>query len=133
MSTKRPDHKSTSEDDPALCRQVLAALDSLGWLPPRDESAVAASERELAGRAVPLPAELASPKAAWAWAWARGKAARPAGGPATLKLPHAPDVEAGLARAAREGGRLTPEIEEAMRRDRQAAEDEFDQHGPDVR
>jgi hypothetical protein len=42
-------------------------------------------------------------------------------------------VEAGLARAAREGGRLSPEIEEAMRRDRDAAEDEFDHHGPDVR
>jgi hypothetical protein len=106
-------------------------LDCLGWLPPRDEAAVAAAEQEQTGRVVSLPPEFSSPQAAWMRA--RTGADRPRAAPAALRFPPSADVEAGLARAAREGGRLSPEIEEAMRRDRDAAEDEFDHHGPDVR
>ena len=46
-------------------------------------------------------------------------------------FPSSPDAEATMARAAREGGVISPQIEERMRRDREAAEDEFDKRRSD--
>jgi hypothetical protein len=124
--TSRP---GPADDEPSLCRQVRASLRCMGWLPPLNEQDVADAERELAGRRVPLPPGLQDPQAVLR------RASRAAGPVPLLILPQSGPIDATLARAAREGGRLTPDVEEAMRRDRKAAEEEMDKgrHGEDVR
>ena len=102
-----------------LADEVHDALRALGWVAAQTERDVQLAERQLAeGPERPeLPAALRDPHAVRA-----GAPLGPQGPHATLPLPAAGDADATLARAAREGGRVTPEIEQAMRRDRQAAE-----------
>jgi len=104
---------------------VHEAMRALGWVPPQCEDDVHAAEAELDLAAVRLPAALADPPA--------GRAGRPGGservGP-PLRFPADPDIDATLARAAREGGQVPPEIEQIMRRDREAAERQA-RHGPE--
>lgn len=111
--------KRKNADAPALAADVGEALRSMGWLVPSCEDDVAEAERRQAERPAALPEELREPRAAF------DRAARPGtGGPRPVQFAGDYAVDATLARAAREGGRLTPEIEEAMRRDREAAERE---------
>ena len=122
MSKPRRSGKPNAANPEALAAEVHATLRAHGMLVPRDEGAVRRAEAE---PPPPLPAELQDPDAAFArGAEASGLAARVA--------PFAGDaaVDATLARAARECGRLTPEIEAAMRRDREAAEREMDDEEP---
>ncbi len=128
MMAKKPKPKGRpGRADPGLEREVHDALKRLGWVIPQSEDQVRAAEAEQAGRGAPLPASIADP--------AKVLGRRPGG--AELKLsvfqPGPADQE-NLARAAREGGKIPPEIEERMRRDRQAAEEAFEreEHGEDV-
>jgi|GEM_PF-2229265 len=106
-----------------LCEAVRAAFEQKGWLLPTTEAAVAAAEarlEETAGEAADPPpfaqvaAEPRQPGRRWQ----------------VLPRKAAP-VEEALARAAREGAPLTPEVEQAMQRDRAAAESRAraQQHG----
>lgn len=114
MSRKR------KNDDPLATEQdVQAALVAMGWAPPGAEQEVDTVEAELRENPVELPAELADADAVF-------NRPAPEADPTVLRLPDAPDIDATLARAAREGGTVTPEIEELMRRDREAAEREMD-------
>ncbi len=96
----------------------------LGWIVPRDDEEVSQAEAELAKNPVRLPVELASPGAI-----ADGGARPAAASTPSLQYPEAPDIQQNLARAAREGGIISPEVEEMMRRDRQAAESAAEKKG----
>jgi hypothetical protein len=104
-------------DDEALAAEIHQAIRSLGWAVPQCEADVLQAEAELAASPVGLPEELRDPKAVFDRA---GKGAKAP--PVSLQFPGDVAIDATLARAAREAGRITPEIEEAMRRDREAAE-----------
>lgn len=120
MTRKRQSPRSAQEAD-RLLEQVASALRSMGWLLPVREHEVADAEAELAASPVALPPSLQDPAAVLS-PIARAGAVEPT----VLEFPGSPAVDATLSRAAREGGRLTPDIEERMRRDRQAAEAEAD-------
>ena len=122
----KPNRSSPAPRGPQLDADVHDALRSLGWIVPRCERDVLAAEGRLADAPADLPPGLADPKAVLAGASSL------AGGPGrTIPLATDPDIDATLARAAREDRRIPPEIEEAMRRDRQAAERQSD-HGSET-
>ncbi|KPK85459.1 MAG: hypothetical protein AMJ81_03545 [Phycisphaerae bacterium SM23_33] len=105
------------------------ALKSMGWAVPEAEDEVRRAEAELAQSPAALPESLADAAAVFE--------AR-AGGPDEARVVSFPAEAASedhLARAAREGGPIPSEIEERMRRDREAAERELekDHDGQDVR
>ena len=114
MSRRRKDDSPDASE-----RDVRAALAAMGWVPPASEGDVAATEAQLREEPVELPARLADAAAVL-------EHPAPGAEATALRLPDAPDIDATLARAAREGGTVTPEIEEIMRRDRAAAEREMD-------
>ncbi|HUU59057.1 MAG TPA: hypothetical protein VMZ50_05905 [Phycisphaerae bacterium] len=121
MSRNRKPRNPQADDDEALAADVHEAMKLMGWTVPESEDDVRRAEQELPASAAPLPGALADPKAVF-----DGKAAC---GFADLKTPSFPPDAAGedhLARAAREGGPIPPEIEERMRRDREQAERESD-------
>ncbi|MFN0157048.1 MAG: hypothetical protein ACKVRP_03125 [Bacteroidota bacterium] len=104
--------KNTFEDG------VYKALQTRGWVIPKTEEEVCLAESELKEHEVKLPSMLANPEAVWT----RIKR--------TMRLvpgrsQDEPDtIEENLARAARERGNITPEIEKRMRQDREQAEKE---------
>ena len=126
MASKRRKPASGGE---ALDSEVHEALRSLGWVAPECEDDVRRAETELSASAAPLPESLIdaatvfAPKAACGFA----KVLSPC-------FPSDPQTEDNLARAARQGGEIPPEIEEKMRRDRQDAERKLnqDENGQDI-
>ena len=118
--------KHDDAERPDLQRNVHEALKSIGWTAPECEDDVRRAEAESAAGAAPLPGSLADAAAVF-----EGKA----GGGLANVCPAAfsPDaqVEENLARAARGGGKIPPEIEERMRRDREDAEDALEQEEPE--
>jgi hypothetical protein len=106
-------------DEPDVGATVGRALKSMGWTLPQSEAAVAAAEQRLAAEPAVLPDVLGDPKAVFE------TPSRHAPEPA-LPPPRDSEIDATLARAAREGGTIPQEIEQRMRRDREAAEREFD-------
>ena len=111
--------KRNSPADEELSAAVHQALSQKGWLVPADEAAVAEAEGRLRAEPVPVPPELTGdPRGLLSSAPASVK-------PCKLRVWQPDSTETTLARAAREGGVLSAEIEEAMRRDREAAEAAF--------
>jgi hypothetical protein len=102
----------------------------LGWVVPISEADVLRAERDLAANPVSPLEQLRDLKSVFDQAKRRVPQAR-----MSAFCSENPQVGAALARAAREAGRLTPEVEERMRCDRKAAEEEQkkDGHGKDVR
>ena len=118
MTAKRKVEDDADKGNQPLERDVHEALKAMGWLMPESEAEVQAAEAEVPESAAPLPAALMDPdKVLTGQSGAAPAAALPLG---IVADEH-------LARAARAGGPIPPEIEEQMRRDRQAAEDELDQ------
>lgn len=118
---KRGENGKTADGNADLEHEIHAGLASIGWLPPETEEDVARAEAELAEAAQPVPDKLRDPDATWNHA---SKSAS-----MVLRLPgFADDSPAAedMARAARGGRRLAPEVEDLMRRDRDAAEQELD-------
>ena len=110
--------------DEEIGGDVRATLAAMGWILPLSEAEVARAERELAEQGVMLPEGLRDVKAVFEREEREGEVVvRP------LPSSGSPYLGATLARAAREGGEITPEVEERMRRDREAAEREADEHG----
>ena len=109
------------QDDEEMGGEVREALSLLGWVLPQREEDVAFAERDLAEHPVALPGELGDAAAVFEREDDEGEVVL---GP----LPSSADayLDATLARAAREGSEITAEIEERMRRDREAAEREAD-------
>ena len=113
--------KRRKQDDEEVGGDVREALSLLGWVAPQGEAEVARAEEELAEHPVRVPEELRDAAAVF------GR--EDDGGEVILgPLPSSASayLDATLARAAREGGEITAEIEERMRRDREAAEREAD-------
>ena len=119
MTVKRKVEDIGDDADRALECDVHEALKAMGWLMPESEAEVQPAEAEVPERAAPLPAALLDPDKVFT---GRSGAAAP-----LQALPLDTVADEHLARAARAGGPIPPEIEERMRRDRQAAEDELDQ------
>ncbi|MCI0458581.1 MAG: hypothetical protein L0Z62_16580 [Gemmataceae bacterium] len=115
-SKKEPEDYLT--DEQKLERLAFETLKSLGWLIPQTPADVARAEAELASDSVELPESLRDPFAILDTCPPK----RPEPAPAT------PDEETAelLARAAREGGEIPPEVEERMRQDRAKAEQDHD-------
>ena len=129
MDEKHEQERPDSANDTALECVVYEALKCLGWAVPDSADDVRRAEAELSESPTPMPESLQDAAAVF-----EGKAA---GGMANVSLTAlGPDaqVEENLAQAAREGGKIPPEIEEQMRRDRLAAEQQLeeDQDGGDV-
>jgi hypothetical protein len=124
MARSNPD--SSSPHPPAegeLLRRIADAMTAMGWLTPVTEGDVERAEQRLAGRI--------------GAGEARGNAA-PANGPDSPSsglVPAPPPGWAGprrsadLARAARNGRPLPPDVLQAMRRDRDRAEVDADAQG----
>ncbi len=129
MAEKRPSRGRLSPGRGPGEPDVHQAMRSLGWLVPECEDDVRRAETQLAGTAPPLPAELADAAAVF-----QGKLG--GGAPDMGPIAFGPDAQAegNLARAARQGGKIPPEIEDRMRRDREDAERELDagEDGQDV-
>jgi len=123
MSTKPPTDKRDDADDDSLVRDVDAAVVSLGWKVPQTEDEVRRAELELTqlGADEALPEALRDPQAVFG---------RPADRveirPQVIAFEPMPETEQELARAARQGSTIPPEVEQAMGRDREAAEQDMD-------
>ena len=117
MSGKRHSRKHTDGEKPPPENDVHRAMRSLGWAMPESEADVRRAEEDLDANPVSLPDALADPKAVFE------REHRPDSTiPMRLPFSGSSYIDATLARAAREGGEITPEVEDAMRRDRKAAE-----------
>ena len=116
MTSSRETGAGPADEHEQLLREVYDAMRRLGWLAPQDEVDVRAAEAELAENPVALPEALADPRAVLQ----RPPPAQAGESPA-LARPD-PNVAENLARAARQAGHLPPEIEQAMRRDREQAD-----------
>jgi hypothetical protein len=117
MSTqKKPEKNEPSPNDVSLERQVFEAMRSLGRIIPTSEEDVERAEALLAKECVGLPEELKDPYQTLESMDSDCPSFEAKCQPANEQ------VEANLARAAREGGAILPEIEQRMRRDRRDAE-----------
>ena len=125
MARKHTADNDRAEGDPALERHVHEALKAMGWLTPESEAEVQSAEAEVSPEVVPLPAILRDADAVLDRR-AGGSAAGSGSGGKPRAFPFSADADEHLARAARAGSPIPPSIEEQMRRDRQAAEDELD-------
>jgi len=96
--------------DTAICEAVYAAIEPV----PVTAEQVRQAEQTLAGQTIPLSASLRDPQAVFD---------RPVSAPATIVFSTSGDIDATLARAAREAGHITSEIQERMHHDRQAAQE----------
>ena len=114
-----------NEDKPApgegLGAELHRALSSLGWRLPESEDEIAEVEQWADEHPPHVPPEVADPARALARPRGRAIPLRP------VSLEAGDAIEENLARAAREGGSIPPEIEERMRKDREDAERESDE------
>ena len=122
---KKQKARQQADEDAALADDVQDALDQLGWSVPRTERDVQSAEARIADRPPGLPDSLKDPAAVLDGPDRLLKAMPPAGPSGDSA------ADAALARAAREAGRLTPETEAAMRRDREEAQRAADPAGED--
>ena len=104
-----------SESLTAVEKEVFAALRRLGWTMPVTTTEVERAEQELEQHPVTLPDSLRNPDSVFQ----RLHNPEPANNGDTSSLN---DCEQNLARAAREGGNISPETEQQMQRDRDTAE-----------
>jgi hypothetical protein len=120
MSQKLPKkpQANTNPEDHQLERTVHDAMLLRGWLIPTSEEQVLRAESELADHSVELPKELEDPACVL-------DAIADCVQEPRLRLPVNREAAENLARAAREGGEIPPEIEERMRVDREKAEREI--------
>jgi hypothetical protein len=108
--------KRKKPDRATLEREVLQAMHDEGWLAPETESDVARAEAQLAAEKIQIPASFENPRDLLR----RARKIR-TNNASAMDQQHV-EARENLARAAREGGTIAPEIEERMRRDRDAAE-----------
>jgi hypothetical protein len=117
MSThNKPEKGDQLQNKHNIEGRIYDAMRALGWMIPTTEEDVEEAELMLSKEEPPLPEELQDPY-------------QTLDGMDSDCLPFDPapvavdaEVEENLARAAREGGVIRPEIERRMRADRQAAE-----------
>lgn len=108
-------HEPT-ESSVDLQRAVHDAMVDLGWIPPTTEEEFADLEVRLQEEPVELPPELAAIQDPLDAPRFSG-----CGSPKTFPLPRS-ETQENLARVAREGGEIPPEVAERMQRDRAETE-----------
>jgi hypothetical protein len=118
MGKKTQKEKESPEDLGDLEQQVYKAFVAKGWIIPQTEEDVARAEAELAKGCEELPAELRDLYAVLK------RSRRPRAGVLPLSPAECDETLMHLARAARAGREIPPEVEERMKRDRAAAEQE---------
>jgi hypothetical protein len=109
-------NKADKADRILLERELLLAIRAEGWLAPETEQEVLEAEKKLASERTTIPTSLDHPR----------ELLYRAGSVRAIhfsqpKIESARETE-NLARAAREGGTISPEVEERMKKDRDAAE-----------
>ncbi len=111
MTRPAPTNDTGSNEN--LESTVRRAMQSLGWLIPESPEDVAQAEAELEDDPISLPPALRD---------SQGSFDRQVDEqPQYKQVPTNAELERNLARAAREGGQITPEVEERMRSDREEA------------
>ena len=111
--------------DDQLEQDVFEALRREGWILPETEEEVRRAEADLKSAPIVLPPELTDPVNALK------RMGRPSGFKSLPSPAEDNQIESDLARAAREGGTIPPDVEEKMRKDRQEAERKWDEAEPD--
>ena len=111
-------HMTTSELMTPLNPEIYAWLKKTGHVVPTTPEDVLCAEQTLAKQFEVLPEELAGPEIVLR-RLDQQKESKPLR-IVQLFSPEQSFVERGLARAARQGGEIPPEIEERMRRDRES-------------
>lgn len=114
--THKDEDSSMEFDDLEL--QVYEAFLARGWIIPQTEAEVSRAEAEMMEECEELPAELRDPYAVL------GRASETRAKVLALQPVDDDETPKQLARAAREGKDIPPEIEERMRHDWEAAERE---------
>lgn len=110
----KPDNNSKPLS--GLHRALREAMLDLGWIPPTTEQEFAEFEAQLRTSAAELPSELAEiADPLEAPRFSEGAT------PDTIPFPQT-EVQQNLARAARGGGQISPDVLERMRRDRSDSE-----------
>jgi len=109
-------HKGKKPDSCALEREILHAMHDEDWLAPETEEAVKRAEARLAGEKITVPTSFEHPR----------DLLRRSG---KIRITRRSDRNAqsdeareDLARAAREGGTISSEVEARMKKDRDEAE-----------
>ena len=116
MSIKKNNSKDEFENTKDLERKIYATLRSKGLIIPITAQEVLDAEAMMKGNMIELPEELRDPEVILN----RSKQ--------KLSIKFSPlsssnkEMEENLARAAREDGNISPEIEERMKKDREVAE-----------
>jgi hypothetical protein len=109
-------HKGKKPDSCALDREILHAMHDENWLAPETEEAVKRAEARLEGEKITIPTSFEHPR----------DLLRHGGKIRIIRRSdrnaQSDEAREDLARAAREGGTITPEIEERMKADRDRAE-----------
>jgi len=117
MKNKKKKRRITDE---AICDAIHEVIREAGWTIPTDEVSVAVAEARMQNDMPELPEGLRNP--VFPSASDKNPVARkvvPLWDPSVLSVP--------MARAAREGGSVSPEIEKIMKRDREIAEQDLRQ------
>ena len=107
---------TTKKRSVGLSRLLAETSRSKKFLLPETEEEIAAAEAEVACLEIDLPQRLLNPLA-----FTNAEGSFRLGAVRSAAAGDQP-TEDGLARAAREGGKITAEVDEQMRRDRDAAE-----------
>ena len=110
----KPDNRKPADDSDSLTPELASLLRMAGLGLPKTEAEVAAAEKWLAENPMRLPASLLDPEAVFRRASAGTKRFG-------TKRQTAATTE-NLARAAREGAEIPPDVEKRMREDREKAE-----------
>lgn len=111
----KSEDKRRKLEGPALEREILRAMHDEDWLAPETEDAVIRAEAHLAGEKVTIPTSFERPR----------DLLRRSGKIRIIRHSERSEqneAREDLARAAREGGKISPEIEERMKADRDHAE-----------
>jgi len=107
--------KRSKPDSRTLESEILRAMHDEDWLAPETEDAVTRAEARLAGEKVTIPTSFERPR----------DLLRHSGKIRIIRRSERSEqneARENLARAAREGGKISPEIEERMKADRDHAE-----------
>lgn len=119
----QPPSQGNADD---LDRKLYNAMCSLGWLTKLDEEILKEDEHQFEQSGHVLPAELSDPGLIIQKIRQREIAAKEKMASVNQSIAE------NLARAAREGGKISPEIEERMKRDREATERQTNQGYEDL-
>lgn len=127
MRSRPRSKKRCEEESRRLEARMYEAFKAQGWQVPRTADEVAQAEAELAEAPVELPAALQTPPDLDTRDSALTQ--EPSRRPILQGPKH---IYEGMARAAREGRRISEETERVLRRDRETAERQRDQDHHDV-